>query len=188
MAQISFPPLRTLRCTIPLKPYVIAVTGHRDLHTATTQQFVQDTFKCLLQQLHVEHPEGTLALSGLAEGADTLFAEEVLRLELPLEGVIAFDGLIEDFAPGSARNRYLNLCAQSQALHLLPFRSRSVQAYIALGRRLVQSCDLLIAAWNGLPPVDEGGTGGVVSYALRCGRPVIHIHTSDHTISFLHAL
>jgi hypothetical protein len=167
------------------RPYVIAVTGHRDLCSTATRRFVRVAFGDLLQHLRQEHPEGVIALSGFAEGADTLFAEEALRLGLPLEGVIAYAGLIEDFAPGPSRERYLGLCARSRALHQLPFAARSVQAYAALGQRLVEACDLLIAAWDGRPPVDAGGTGGVVGYALSCGRPIIHIHTARHEIAAL---
>lgn len=167
------------------RPYVVAITGHRDLGSATAHDFVRATLRDLLRQIGASHPEGLLAISGLAEGADTIFAEEALRLGLPLEGVIAYEGLIEDFAPGPARSCYLNLRAQSRALHLLPFATRSVAAYTALGQRLVDCCDLLIAAWNGLPPVDAGGTGGVVAYASASGRPVMHIHTTRYTISAL---
>ncbi|NTV62595.1 MAG: hypothetical protein HGA65_03530 [Oscillochloris sp.] len=168
-----------------IRPYTIAVTGHRNLQTIAAQRFVQESFRDLLEQLRQLHPEGLVALSGLAEGTDTLFADEVLRLGLPLEGVIASTDLIEDFAPGPARDHYLYLRDQSQVLHQLPYAERSAQAYTALGYRLVACCDLLIAAWNGLPPVDSGGTGGVVAYALHRGCPVIHIHTLNYTIARL---
>jgi hypothetical protein len=167
----------------PARPYIVAITGHRNLGSAEACRFVRIASGELLEQQRRAHPAGVVALSGLAEGADSIFAEEALRLGLPLEGVIACQGLIEDFAPGPARERYLSLCARSRALYQLPFRARSVQAYIALGQRLVEACDLLIAAWNGLPPVDAGGTGGVVAYARACGRPVIHIHTTSYMIS-----
>lgn len=164
------------------QPFVIAVTGHRDLRTEATVAFVTEAFDVLLQRLKAEHPQGLIGLSGLAEGADTLFAEMVLQHQLPLEAIIAHAELLHDFAPGPARARYLHLRARSRAVHELPFAHRSVEAYIGLARRLVDSCDLLLAAWNGLPPIDEGGTGGVVTYARQCGKPITHIDTICHTI------
>lgn len=125
-----------------------------------------------------------MALSGLAEGADTIFAEQAIALGISLDAIIAYRDLIADFSPGSSRARHLHLCALSRALHMLPFSERSVEAYSALGRQLVNSCDLLVEAWNGLPPIDEGGTSAVVSYAHMIGRPVIHVHTLQQTIMY----
>jgi hypothetical protein len=171
-----------------VQPFAIAVTGHQNLGSQVTSRFVSNAFALLLQRLQQEHPEGLVALSGLAAGADTLFAEAALKLHIPLEGIIAHAQLLDDFAPGPDQERYLRLRDRSRMLHQLPFAERSVAAYIALGHRLIDSCDLLLAAWNGLPPADEGGTGGVVAYALSCGKPVIRIDTARHTVADLPAV
>ena len=49
-------------------PYRIGVTGHRTLGDQVTVQFVTQAFHDLLLQAQREHPEGVIALSGLAEG------------------------------------------------------------------------------------------------------------------------
>jgi hypothetical protein len=54
-----------------------------------------------------------------------------------------------------------------------------------LRRWLVDSFDLLIAAWNDLPAAAEGGTGDVVTYARSRGRSGIHIHTLRRQITSL---
>ena len=59
--------------------YRIAVTGHRDLGDEKTVQFVQDTFHIILMQTQHNHPAGVVALSGLAEGSDTLFRGACLK-------------------------------------------------------------------------------------------------------------
>jgi hypothetical protein len=118
----------------------------------------------------------------LAEGADVLFAESALANGIALESCLACADVIENFAPGVQRDQHLALRARSRHIHRLPFTERSNAAYMALGRWLVDSCDLLVAAWNGLPAVAEGGTGDVVAYARSRGRPVIHIHTLQKTI------
>lgn len=165
--------------------YRIAVTGHRNLGEQATVQFVTETFHTLLAKEQREHPGGIIALSGLAEGSDMLFAETALDLGIPLEGVIAYEGFENDFEAGSARERYYRLLKRCQVIHQLPFDTRSDDAYTAVGQWLVDSSDLLVAAWNGEPAAGQGGTGDVVSYAMREGRPVIQVHTIKHLVKTL---
>jgi hypothetical protein len=166
-------------------PYRIGVTGHRTLGDQATVQFVTQAFHDLLLQAQREHPEGVIALSGLAEGSDTLFAEAALALGIPLEAVIAYEGFEEDFPTGSALQRYQHLLEQCQAVHRLPFHERSDDAYLAVGRWLVDNSDLVLAAWNGQSAAGKGGTGDVVAYAQQVGRPVVHIHTTKHITKLL---
>jgi hypothetical protein len=167
------------------RPIYVAVTGHCNLGNAATIAFVKSSFSLLLVELKAGHQPGVVALSGLAIGADTLFAEAALSCAIPLECCIASGDLLENFAPGTELEQHLSLRARSRQVHTLPFRERSNAAYMALGRWLVDSCDLLIAAWNGLPAVAEGGTGDVVAYARAVGRPGIHIDILHHTIGAL---
>lgn len=157
----------------------VAVTGHQDLGNAETIAFVAQSFGAHLARLRDSHREGLVALSGLAAGADTLFAEIALRGGLELEVCLAAPDIVENFPPGPERERFLTLCALSNHVHRLAYPARSTSAYLGLGRWLVESCDLLIAAWNGLPAAGEGGTGDVVAYARTVGRPMIHVHTLE---------
>lgn len=165
----------------------VAVTGHCELGDAATVVFVAEAFETLLRQLRHTHAAGIVALSGLAPGADTIFAEVALGLGLPLEACIAATEVLEKYAPGPAREQHLRLRARSRYVHELPFVNRSGAAYLALGHWLVHTCDLLIAAWNGQAARKPGGTGDVVALARRRGRPVIHIHPLQRTISTLTA-
>lgn len=166
-------------------PYRIGVTGHRHLDDQAAVQFVRQAFHDLLAQAQREHLTGVIALSGLAEGCDTLFAEAAVALGIPLEAVIAYDGFEKDFPPGLARERYQQLLAQCQAVHRLPFHERSDEAYLAVGHWLVDHSDLVLAAWNGQPAAGKGGTGDVIAYAQQIGRPVVHIHPAERTIQLL---
>lgn len=178
-AHISFPPARKRR------PLQVAVTGHCNLGDEMTALFVAHAFDRILAHLHRASHTGIVALSGLAAGADTLFAEAALAHAIPLEACLASADLIENFPPGLDRDRYLALCQNSQHIHQLPFAMRSNTAYMALGRWLVDSSALLVAAWNGLPAAAEGGSGDVVAYAQQQSKPIIHIHTCHHTIAML---
>lgn len=170
-----------------LQPYRVAVTGHWSLGDAATVAFVTQAFAALLAQLLRAHPEGVVALSGLALGADTLFAEAALALGIPLDACIANRAAIEKYAPGPERDQHFRLRARSRSVHELPFAERSAESYLALGRWLVDNADMLIAAWNGAAPAKPGGTGDVVALARAAGRPVIHVHPVERTITMLQA-
>lgn len=126
-----------------------------------------------------------MALSGLAAGSDTIFAETALAYDIPLEACLACAEIAENFTSGPERERFYNLLACSRRVHRLPFMERSNAAYMALGRWLVDSSDLLIAVWNGLPAVAPGGTGDVVAYARQRGRTVIHVNPVEKKITLL---
>ena len=40
---------------------------------------------------------------------------------------------------------------------------------------VVQNCDVLVAAWDGVPSGRKGGTAQAVRYARLVGRPVVHL-------------
>src|SRR5262249_303886 len=109
-------------------PYRIGITGHRVLDDKAVA-FLKKTFHNLLQQAQQDHPEGVVALSGLAIGSDTLFAEAALALGIPLEGILAYQGLEEDFDLGELEH-YHKLLQQCQAIHQLTFSERSEDAYL----------------------------------------------------------
>lgn len=163
--------------------FTIAVTGHCQLGDAPTIAFVAQTFDRLLGQLQEDHAEGVVALSGLGAGADTLFAQAAIARGIPLEVCIAAADVIENFALGAERATYLQLRSQSRRVIELPYAKRTNGAYMALGYWLVDSCDLLIAAWNGQPARGLGGTADVVKYAQAQGCRVIHVHTVQQTIT-----
>lgn len=166
-------------------PYRIAVTGHRRLGTATTVRFVGRAFYAILAQSRRAHPEGIEVLFGMAEGADTLFAKIALGLGIPLKAFIAYDGFVDDFPSGSTRQLYQHLLAQCQDVFILPFQQPSDDAFMAVGRQIVNGSDLVVAAWNGQPAAGKGGTGDVVYYAQCIGRPVIHVCTADRTLWYI---
>lgn len=179
MQNLFAPSIRRLE----VEPFRIAITGHCDLGDVSDVSFVTHAFVALLDKYKCIHSQGILALSGLAPGADTIFAEVALSLAIPLAACIATSAVIDKYPAGVERDQHFRLRVRSQNVTELPFTDRSSEAYLALGLWLVNSCDLLVAAWNGRPPAKPGGTGDVVAIAQQHGRPVIHIHTIDRTIT-----
>ena len=122
------------------------------------------------------------AVSALAVGADTLFAEAAVELDVPLHVVTPFAEYETDFVELEARRRHADLRASSASETRLPFTARSDRAYQAAMRWVVDRSDVLLAAWDGRPAAGPGGTGDAVSYALATFRPVVHLALAEHAV------
>jgi len=160
----------------------IAVVGHRDLGTEATIRFVTEQCLAILQQVQTEHGQ-VVALSALADGADTIFAEAALRLGIPLDIVRPFDEFATDFTLVPVRSRYEALRAAARHETRLAFKKRSDEAYEAAMRWVVDHSDILIAAWDGRPAAGLGGTGDAVRYGLSIGRKFIHLNILDLVVT-----
>jgi len=128
-------------------------------------------------------------LTGLAAGADCLAAEVVLdnamgdiRAILPLE----LSDYRIDFTP-EGLVRCQALINRSQALVFpppipKPLRGKGLAAapladdrnaaYERMGFYMADNCQILLAVWDGQPARGRGGTGDVVAYAKKIGRPI----------------
>jgi hypothetical protein len=150
--------------------FVLGVTGHRDLDGAE-EQVIKALNRALAEYQRL-HEDGLAALSAIAAGADTLFAEAAISLGIRLEAVLPFEGYEADFPPGDERRRFETLLGTAQAISTLPYAGRSDDAYAAVGKWIVDRSDHLLAVWDGKPARGRGGTGDVVEYARKMGRPV----------------
>src|SRR5215813_13295879 len=57
------------------------------------------------------------------------------------------------------------------------------RAMIELCQWIIDRSDLVILAWNGLPPQGRSGTGDMASYARFVGCPFIQIDTRQHRVT-----
>lgn len=181
-ALSDYPCFPTFQSTAP-RMLTVAVTGHRNLGFPETTAFVAYACRNILSRLQKQHSDNIMALSAIATGADTLFADAAIDLNIPLSVVLAADDIIEDYPSRDDREHFLHLSQQGQ-VHRLPFPKRCDRAYVALGNYLANVCDILVAVWNGQPAMGPGGTGDVVAYAKARARPIIHIDTRTSTISY----
>ena len=156
----------------------VGVTGHRKLGADplvswfVTAQCVRllDRFGDLARLRQAE----VVAYSALAIGADQLFAQAALGLNIPLVGVIPFADYANDFQ-SAERECFDALLARCRSVERLPHRRRSSRAYFAGGKWVVDAADYLVAVWDGRPASGTGGTADVVVYAEKKGRPVFRI-------------
>jgi hypothetical protein len=110
-------------------------------------------------------------ISALAEGADQIFAEQVLEARGALTAVIPSADYAAAFATDAGEAAYRRIRALASEVIELPFGSASEDAYCAAGREVVRLSDVLLAVWDGGPSGGPGGTADVVAFARLRGVP-----------------
>jgi 8-oxo-dGTP pyrophosphatase MutT (NUDIX family) len=157
------------------------VGGHQHLGDESTHQFVAHHFRAVL--LNSQHQHRDLVLySALALGADQLFVQIALELGVPVEIVVPCAEYEQIFPTEMEKREYHRLLHASQRIHALPEETCSDEAFLAAGQWIVEHSDLVVLAWNGLPPQGKGGTGDMASYARSIGCPFMHLDTRHHTV------
>ncbi|ROO50796.1 hypothetical protein EDC02_5654 [Micromonospora sp. Llam0] len=144
----------------------IAITGHRGLNDEVTAK-VTETLNMRLSEVK----EKIVGLTCLADGADQLFAEAVLRHGGQLEVVVPAQEY-RDGLPEHAHATYDRLISQAVTLHRCDYRISDSTAHMAASELMVDQSDRLFAVWDGMPARSYGGTADVVAYAEARGIPV----------------
>jgi hypothetical protein len=184
-----------------LIPFLVAVTGHRDLRPQDLDLLRQEV-RTIFSGMRRRMPNTPLILlTGLAEGADQLVAEVALEQDVLLAAAIPMpvDIYKEQMTEG-ARKKLDGLLALSSLQIMIPLEGRTSQelrtneaaraeCYEALARFLSHYGQSLIALWDGKNSQKRGGTSSVVHYVrsgaldqsaedaeLRCGI-VYHVVT-----------
>lgn len=173
-------------------PFVIGVTGHRDLRPEDLpelERLLRDEFDALRQA--VPH-SSLLLLSPLAEGADRLAARVAHQVDIPYIVPLPFArGLYEqDFATEESRREFATLLRHAVGAIELPLLPGHAVAdvrqpgaardreYAKLGAFVAGSCQILVALWDGAEPSPErpGGTAQVVRFRLQGIPPEYDLH------------
>jgi hypothetical protein len=117
--------------------------------------------------------EGPLeAFSSLAEGADQMFAAIALECGADLTVVIPSGDYEQAFEDAAALARYEQLRLRATQEIRMDFARSTDEAYYAAGTYIADSCDRLVAVWDGQPARGHGGTAEIVAYARALGKPV----------------
>ncbi len=116
-----------------------------------------------------------VGVTGLAAGADSVFATRVLAHGGTLHVVLAYEGFERSLDSDDERDELARLLALAETVETLGHRSSDEEAYLAEGRRVVDLSDLLVAVWDGEAARGRGGTGDVVAYAVERGTAVMHL-------------
>lgn len=160
----------------------LGVTGHRDLRDELKVVHAIERLLDLINGILGQQRSAPLTWTGvsaLARGADQLFAEVVLermlgRLEVVTPFPVSEYG--KDFDAGRDREEFDRLLLRaSQVDQLAGDRKAGPEtAYLRVGERVVDRCEILVAIWDGRPSAG-GGTGDVVEYAVKRERTVLWI-------------
>jgi RyR domain len=158
----------------------IGVTGHRVL--AETER-VEAGIETAIARIEASHPGRPLVVvSALAEGADRLVADAVLRRPgARLEAVLPlpkFD-FLDDFAAPGSKEEFLRLLARADEVTELPTRASRDEAYAAANDHLLDGVDVIVAVWDGHDAQGRGGTAEVVTRARARRLPLAWVHAGN---------
>ena len=158
----------------------IGVTGHRVL---AEMPRVTAGVEAALDRIEAAFPgRAPVVVSALAEGADRLVAEAVLRrpgTRLRVVLPMARSDYLADFVTGESRDAFLALLARADEVAVLPARGTRDEAYAAANDRMLDEVDALVAIWDGVGAQGQGGTGEVVARARARHLPLAWVHAGN---------
>lgn len=146
----------------------IAVTGPRPenmagVPAAYVRSHVRDTLEVMLE----DHDGLVHAYSGMARGIDTIFAQQAVRMGVPLYAMVPFSGFDAQWGPFD-RQVLNDLLEQAREVCVVCDEG-SKAAYQARNIAMVDKSDLLLA-YN--VPGQAGGTANCMAYARTVIKPM----------------
>ena len=154
----------------------MGVTGHRDLARPDVAAAEVDV---VLDHLVGDSGRVLVVVSGLAEGADRLVAQQVLaRQGSRLIALLPMDPIdyVSDFADAGSVKEFTDLLHAADEVEVIrgaPSDDWTREAaYERAGHAMLDRSDVLIALWDGQPSKGRGGTAEMVFEANLIGRPV----------------
>ena len=145
----------------------IGVTGHQKIPPEALDYVVAGIRRCLASQAGP-----LIGFSGLAVGADQLFAREFLATGGDLIAVIPSQRYETTFSDAGLLD-YQDLLAQCSDTVVLGYDEPTEASFMAAGEEVVRRSDLVIAVWDGLPAAGLGGTADAVAYARSLGKDIV---------------
>ncbi len=160
-----------------MKELKIGISGHRQIaNPDLLRKKIESELVALIDQ---NKPDKLIALTALATGADTLFAEiahEVfgaeLRIVLPMDPA----QYRHDFSDVDLVefDKWMTLAHKKGTIEIAansvgPNFSRN-EKYHACGKFIVDHSDIMLFAWDGQESSGLGGTADVVDYAIQIER------------------
>jgi SMODS and SLOG-associating 2TM effector domain 1 len=158
----------------------IGVTGHRTLRDPVALAAGVDRVISLLGLALPPDPSTRVlyeVVSPLGEGADRIVAERFLEVPSSiLEAPLPFspEEYERDFGSEASRARFRGLVERAEHVWVAADGGRP-EAYRQVGLYVVESCDFLIAVWDGQPARGEGGTQEILELARDRSMPAFVI-------------
>jgi hypothetical protein len=121
-------------------------------------------------------------VSSLAEGADRLLANAVLRRDgAELEAILPLErtDYCDDFGSTVSKAEFNALLTQAVAVDVIGAAESRDHAYESAGRAVVDRSDVMVVVWDGQPARGRGGTAEIRDYAIRRKKPVFWIRVDS---------
>lgn len=175
-------------------PLRVGITGPRKLTQEDAHQ-VREEIDAALAWIRDKADKQRIArglnnefyISGLtpvAEGADRIFADEVLKHGGKLELVLPFrpDIYREDFATNESKADFVRLLCMDKCPLIIDALDKPHKewAYYHSGKMVADQCDILIVVWDGNEAKGPAGTGNILDYAKKNKNPAIIIHIGEN--------
>ncbi len=165
----------------------VGVTGHRRVdHPDDLRRDIDLAVDEIVDGLPPRARRGlqVIAVSSLAQGADTLLAEQVLaRPDGALEVVLPLPSAhyAKDFTDPDDLSRFHKLLAAASRTEVAtegdPQGRARDRAYQAAGYAMADRSDVVVAVWDGKAERGAGGTAQVVRYIRDNHRPLVWLPT-----------
>ena len=132
----------------------------------------------MLLEWRAKTPGVIYGVASAAAGADLLFAETCLELNLPIRIFLPVpkEKFREDFDELSWE-RAESVFKKALSVEVTGAGEKLTERYYECGIETVQQSQLLLALWDGEPSQGLGGTADMVHFAKEQERPVIWIHS-----------
>jgi hypothetical protein len=167
---------------LPHRTLTVGVTGHRPERLgATDLTALHEAVAYVLRAIEAATgpaPVKIRLVSALAEGADSITADEALTRSWTLDVVLPFfrADYATDFDIGDAQDAHVRRLARAHSVFELPgHRDLEDAAYERAGRVVLAQSDILVAIWDNEPVRGRGGAAQIVAEAVLHGIAVIQI-------------
>lgn len=150
----------------------VALTGHRPNKLYGYDLYGDKRYKILAEKILqvLNDNNATACISGMALGADTLFALIALKNGFQLECAIPCLNHSCKWNKESQK-QYDDIIAKADKVTFVTHEEYKPWVMQERNKYMVDNCDLLIAVWDG----SSGGTGNCVKYAQSVNKPIVII-------------
>ena len=163
--------------------FCVGIIGHRYLGGDDIDIFVQSCCHKILSGFKRNYPN-LKAVSALSQGADSIFAQSAISLNIELDAVIPFDEFQSDFFDETAYETYRKLRGNSYFETRVNFVKRSNLAYKKSMEWVVFKSNIIIVVWDGIKEGSTGGTWEAIMLCEKLNKTVVIINISTRTISY----
>lgn len=163
----------------------IALTGHRpnklggyDLHSELNMKIARQLREYILEMLR-SHQQVTI-ISGMALGADTLWALVALKLRKEYPGRVLLHCAIPCAEHYSKWNKastkqWQDIVDEADSVYYVSNEAYTDSCMQDRNIYMVDNCDLLVAVWDGT----KGGTGNCVVYAKEVNKEIVQFNPKE---------